>query len=73
MTDGEDDILARVIDIAMELRPDSSGRIKLPTERELADQLCMPFHDAELTTGEMVSFFPEVVYLRDDPIADIAE
>jgi DNA-binding Lrp family transcriptional regulator len=39
MTDGEDDILARVIDIAMELRPDSSGRIKLPTERELADQL----------------------------------
>jgi GntR family transcriptional repressor for pyruvate dehydrogenase complex len=23
----------------MELRPDSSGRIKLPTERELADQL----------------------------------
>jgi GntR family transcriptional regulator, transcriptional repressor for pyruvate dehydrogenase complex len=39
MTDGEDDILARVIDIAMELRPDPSGRIKLPTERELADQL----------------------------------
>jgi GntR family transcriptional repressor for pyruvate dehydrogenase complex len=39
MTDGEDDILARVIDIAMELRPDNSGRIKLPTERELADQL----------------------------------
>ena len=30
MTDGEDDILARVIDIAMELRPDSSGRISFP-------------------------------------------
>jgi asparagine synthase (glutamine-hydrolysing) len=32
----------------------------------------MPCHDAELTTSDMVSFFPEVVYLRDDPIADIA-
>jgi asparagine synthase (glutamine-hydrolysing) len=40
--------------------------------RALAAQLGMPFHDAELTTSEMVSFFPELVYLRDDPIADIA-
>jgi len=40
--------------------------------RALAEQLEMPFHDAELTTSEMVSFFPELVYLRDDPIADIA-
>lgn len=40
--------------------------------RELADQLGMPFHDAELTTSDMVSFFPELVYLRDDPIADMA-
>jgi asparagine synthase (glutamine-hydrolysing) len=32
----------------------------------------MPFHDAELTTSDMVSFFPELVYLRDDPIADMA-
>ena len=40
--------------------------------RTLADQLGMPFHDAELTTSEMVSSFPELVYLRDDPIADIA-
>jgi asparagine synthase (glutamine-hydrolysing) len=43
-----------------------------PDARALADQLGMPFHDAELTTSEMVSFFPELVYLRDDPIADIA-
>lgn len=43
-----------------------------PDAKALADQLGMPFHDAELTTGEMVSFFPELVYLRDDPIADIA-
>ena len=40
--------------------------------RQLADHLGMPFHDAELTTSEMVSFFPELVYWRDDPIADIA-
>jgi len=40
--------------------------------RALADRLGMPFHDAELTTSEMVAFFPELVYLRDDPIADIA-
>lgn len=40
--------------------------------RALADQLGMPFHDAEITTSEMVAFFPELTYLRDDPIADIA-
>lgn len=40
--------------------------------RALADHLGMPFHDVELATGEMISFFPELVYLRDDPIADIA-
>ncbi|HEU0251871.1 MAG TPA: asparagine synthase (glutamine-hydrolyzing) [Pyrinomonadaceae bacterium] len=40
--------------------------------RALAEQLGMPFHDVELATSEMVSFFPELVYLRDDPIADMA-
>ncbi len=40
--------------------------------RALANELGMPFHEVELTTSEMVSFFPELVYLRDDPIADIA-
>jgi asparagine synthase (glutamine-hydrolysing) len=40
--------------------------------RALADHLQLPFHDVELTTSEMVSFFPELVYLRDDPIADIS-
>ena len=40
--------------------------------RALANELGMPFHDVELATSEMVSFFPELVYLRDDPIADIA-
>ena len=40
--------------------------------KALADHLGMPFHDVELETAEMVSFFPELVYWRDDPIADIA-
>jgi asparagine synthase (glutamine-hydrolysing) len=40
--------------------------------KALADHLEMPFHDIELTTAEMVAFFPELVYWRDDPIADIS-
>jgi asparagine synthase (glutamine-hydrolysing) len=38
----------------------------------LADHLEMPFHDVELTVSDMVAFFPELVYWRDDPIADIS-
>jgi asparagine synthase (glutamine-hydrolysing) len=38
----------------------------------LADHLGLPFHDIELATEEMVAFFPELVYWRDDPIADIS-
>ena len=40
--------------------------------RALADHIGMPFHDIELTTDRMVQDFPELVYRRDDPIADIA-
>ena len=40
--------------------------------RAFADALKMPFHEIELTTEEMVDFFPELVFLRDDPIADIS-
>ena len=40
--------------------------------KALADHLGLPFHDLELTTEDMVSFFPELVYWRDDPIADIS-
>lgn len=40
--------------------------------RALADHIGMPFHEIELATGEMVQTFPELVYQRDDPIADIA-
>ncbi len=52
--------------------PGSLANDERSDARALADQLGMPFHDVEVTTSEMVSFFPELVYLRDDPIADIA-
>ena len=52
--------------------PGSLANDERPDARALADQLGMPFHDAELTTSEMCTFFPQLVYLRDDPIADIA-
>ena len=52
--------------------PGSLANDERPDARALADQLGMPFHDAELTTSEMVAFFPDLVYWRDDPIADIA-
>ncbi len=52
--------------------PGSLANDERKDARALADQLGLPFHDAELTTSEMVAFFPELVYLRDDPIADIA-
>ncbi len=39
---------------------------------ELAAELGMPFHEIELETSAMVQFFPELVYWRDDPIADVS-
>jgi len=38
----------------------------------LADALKIPCHEVELTTEEQSDFFEELVYLRDDPIADIS-
>ena len=52
--------------------PGNLANDERPDARALADKLGMPFYDAELTTNEMVSFFPKLVYLRDDPIADMA-
>jgi len=40
--------------------------------RKLANHLGLPFHDAELSGDELVSFFPQLTALTDDPIADIA-
>lgn len=39
---------------------------------DLARYLEMPFHEVELSTSDMVAFFPDLIYLRDDPIADIS-
>lgn len=39
MTEDADDLLAQIINIAMRTRADESGRIRLPTERELSEQL----------------------------------
>lgn len=40
--------------------------------RAFADYLGMPFHDIELDTDTVVRTFPDAVFLRDDPIADIS-
>lgn len=40
--------------------------------RALADHLKIPFHEIELQTDDLVSFFPQLVYWQDDPIADIS-
>lgn len=50
-------------------RPESDERA---AAQELADRLQMPFHDVELETKAMVEDFPEMVYMRDDPVADIS-
>lgn len=39
MADTTDDIFSRLVEIAARTRPDASGRIRLPTERELVEQL----------------------------------
>ncbi|HVF42417.1 MAG TPA: asparagine synthase (glutamine-hydrolyzing) [Pyrinomonadaceae bacterium] len=38
--------------------------------RALARHLRLPFHEVEVGTGEVVEFFEELNYLRDDPVAD---
>jgi asparagine synthase (glutamine-hydrolysing) len=38
----------------------------------LAKYLEIPFHEVELSIGDMVAFFPDLIYWRDDPIADIS-
>lgn len=39
MSEDTDDLLIRIIEIAMRVRPDESGRVRLPTERELSEVL----------------------------------
>lgn len=52
-----------------------SGRPENDERRDaedLARFLKIPFFDVELKTSEIVEFFPELNYWRDDPIADIS-
>jgi len=50
-------------------RPDHDERNQA---KSLADSLKIPFHEVELSADEHTDFFDELVYLRDDPIADIS-
>ena len=50
-------------------RPESDER---RDAEDLADFLKIPFFDVELDTQNIVEFFPELNFHRDDPIADIA-
>jgi len=50
-------------------RPESDERADA---KAFADHLGMPFHDVEVETSSMVDFFPQLVCLKDDPIADIS-
>jgi asparagine synthase (glutamine-hydrolysing) len=49
--------------------PDVDERLEA---KALADHLGMPFHEVEVETGQVVDFFPELVFWHDDPIADIS-
>lgn len=58
MTEDADDLLARIVEIAMRTRPDSSGRVRLPTERELSEllQVQRPTVRERLTILETMGF-----------------
>lgn len=40
--------------------------------RDMANHLGMPFHDVEISLGDVIAGFPQGCVDRDDPIADIA-
>ena len=58
MNEDTDDLLIRIIEIAMRVRPDESGRVRLPTERELSEVLDVqrPTVRERLTVLETLGF-----------------
>lgn len=50
-------------------RPASDERAEA---QAFAQALRIPYHEVEIETHNLVSFFPELNYWRDDPIADIS-
>ena len=58
MNDDADDLLARIIEIAVHTRADENGRIRLPTERELSEtlQVQRPTVRDRLTVLETLGF-----------------
>jgi asparagine synthase (glutamine-hydrolysing) len=52
--------------------PDRPPNDERADAEALAKYLGMPFHQIELSTDDLVACFPQLVYWRDDPIADIA-
>lgn len=58
MSEETDDLLIRIIEIAMRIRADESGRVRLPTERELSETLNVqrPTVRERLTVLETLGF-----------------
>lgn len=61
--------LLRAFSVGYRGRPESDERADA---QALAQHLGLQFQDVELDTSDVVSFFPELNYWRDDPIADIS-
>ena len=61
------DILAFTVGYPREPQNDERSFAK-----KFSNKLKIPFHEIEINVNEMVSFFPDLVFKRDDPIADIA-